>query len=233
MNTILEIIDYLQELNTASVLLRLTLAVLCGGLIGIERGRKHRPAGFRTYMLVCLGSTLTLLISQYVSFELGQSTDITRLAAQVINGIGFLGVGTIIVTRHQQVKGLTTAAGLWASACMGIAIGAGFYLASFVACLLIILVLTVLAKIETTIMSMAKTMNISVGYETNDDIVTVIDKIKSLNVSIIDVEIVRINTGSQATPSAILSLRLPKRKGHAELMEALANIDSVIFVEEI
>ena len=233
MNTILEIIDYLQELNTASVLLRLTLAVLCGGLIGIERGRKHRPAGFRTYMLVCLGSTLTLLISQYVSFELGQSTDITRLAAQVINGIGFLGAGTIIVTRHQQVKGLTTAAGLWASACMGIAIGAGFYLASFVACLLIILVLTVLAKIETTIMSMAKTMNISVGYETNDDIVTVIDKIKSLNVSIIDVEIVRINTGSQATPSAILSLRLPKRKGHAELMEALANIDSVIFVEEI
>ncbi len=233
MNTFLEIIDYLQEFNTASVLLRLTLAVVCGGLIGIERGRKHRPAGFRTYMLVCLGSALTLLISQYVYYELGQSTDVTRLAAQVINGIGFLGAGTIIVTRHQQVKGLTTAAGLWASACMGIAIGAGFYIASIVSCILIILVLTVLAKMETKIMSMAKTMNISVGYETNDDIVIIIDKIKSLNIHIVDVEIIRINTGTEVTPSAVLSLRLPKRKGHTELMETLASIDSVIFVEEI
>ena len=104
--------------------------------IGLERGRKGRAAGFRTYMLVCLGAALTMLLGQY-EFEMlnfhwqslsgGQTTDVTRFSAQVINGVGFLGAGTIIVTGRQEVKGLTTAAGLWASACVGLAIGAGFY----------------------------------------------------------------------------------------------------------
>ena len=131
-------LEYLREMNVISILLRLVLAMLFGGFIGLERERKRRPAGFRTYMLVCLGAALTMLLSQYESFmvttawretaaEIGLRTDVSRFGAQVINGIGFLGAGTIIVTGKQEVKGLTTAAGLWASACMGLAIGAGFY----------------------------------------------------------------------------------------------------------
>lgn len=228
-----EIADMLNEFNTVSVLVRLTLAVICGGLIGLDRGRKRRPAGFRTYMLVCLGAALTILISQYVRVVLGVTTDITRLGAQVINGIGFLGAGTIIVTRRQQVKGLTTAAGLWASACMGIAIGAGFYLAAVVACLLIMLVLIILSKLEVSIMRSARTMTVSVGYATNDDIVQIIDTLKAANVHIVDVEIIKMGLSGESTPSAVLSLRLPKKLKHTSLMEQLAELDGVNQVEEI
>ena len=131
-----ETIAYLREFHFASVVLRLALAMLLGGCIGLERERKRRPAGFRTYMLVCLGATLTVLLSLYeftmvtgpwsdICAEIGIKTDVSRFGAQVINGIGFLGAGTILVTGRQQVKGLTTAAGLWASACTGLAVGAG------------------------------------------------------------------------------------------------------------
>ena len=132
----MEGLAYLREMNVASVLLRLTVAMLFGGFIGLERERKRRPAGFRTYMLVCLGAALTMLLSQYESYmvthawhetamEIGLRTDVSRFGAQVINGIGFLGAGTIIVTDRRQIRGLTTAAGLWVTAAMGIAIGAG------------------------------------------------------------------------------------------------------------
>ena len=113
------VIAYLREMNFASVMFRLLLAMLCGGMLGLERGRKRRPAGFRTYMLVCLGAALTMLLSQYefamvmgpwndIAVELGMKTDVSRFGAQVINGIGFLGAGTILVTGRQEVKGLTT-----------------------------------------------------------------------------------------------------------------------------
>ena len=136
-----ETIAYLREFHFASVVLRLALAMLLGGCIGLERERKRRPAGFRTYMLVCLGATLTVLLSLYeftmvtgpwsdICAEIGIKTDVSRFGAQVINGIGFLGAGTILVTGRQQVKGLTTAAGLWASACTGLAVGAGYFSAS-------------------------------------------------------------------------------------------------------
>ena len=233
MEFISDIVNHLNEFNTASVLFRLTLAVICGGLIGIERGRKHRPAGFRTYMLVCLGAALTMLISQYVTYTLNQSTDITRLGAQVINGIGFLGAGTIIVTRRQQVKGLTTAAGLWASACMGIAIGAGFYVGAITVCVLIIIVLIVLSKLEVKIMTAARNMTLSVGYTQSDDIVVIIDKIKSLGVRIIDVEIVKLNTDGNFSLSAVFYVSLPKKYKHTDLIEQLAGINGVNLVEEL
>ena len=126
------VLEYFRELNFASTLLRLTMAMLFGGLIGLERERKRRAAGFRTYMLVCLGAALAMLLGQYeelmittnwaASLEgLGVKADVARFGAQVVNGIGFLGAGTIIVTRRNQIKGLTTAAGLWASAIVGLA----------------------------------------------------------------------------------------------------------------
>ena len=113
----------LRELNYISMLLRIVLAMFVGGLIGLERERKKRGAGFRTYMLVALGASLTIILSQYLNMMLngpwaqtaeaiGIKTDVSRFGAQVINGVGFLGAGTILVTSNQNVKGLTTAAGL-------------------------------------------------------------------------------------------------------------------------
>ncbi len=232
MKFLTQISNTLNDFNAISALFRLTLAVICGGLIGIDRGRKHRPAGFRTYMLVCLGAALTMVISQYVKYELGITTDITRLGAQVINGIGFLGAGTIIVTRRQQVKGLTTAAGLWASACMGIAIGSGFYIAAIGSCALIIIVLILLSKLEVKIMASARTMTVSVGYDINDDIVKIVETLKAKRVHIVDLEIVRM-ASDDFTPSAVLSLKLPKKFKHTELLECLSEIDGVNRIEEI
>ncbi|MBQ7816109.1 MAG: MgtC/SapB family protein, partial [Oscillospiraceae bacterium] len=131
------VLNYLREANTIAVIFRLVIAMFFGGMIGLTRNRKGKAAGFRTYMLVCMGAALAMALGQYLysytSFlqtvldtEIMRS-DVTRLGAQVINGVGFLGAGTILVTRTKQVQGVTTAAGLWASACMGLAIGAGFY----------------------------------------------------------------------------------------------------------
>ena len=105
----------------------MVLAFLCGGLVGLEREYKRRPAGFRTHILICMGAAMTTLTSQYLYLEMNYQTDMARLGAQVVAGIGFIGAGTIIVTRRQRIKGLTTAAGLWATAIIGLALGAGFY----------------------------------------------------------------------------------------------------------
>mgnify|MGYP001108824559 CR=1 FL=1 len=123
----LKMLDPLREINFYSVAFRMILACICGGIIGIEREYKHRPAGFRTHILICLGASMTTMTSQYLSLVMNYTTDISRLGAQVISGIGFIGAGTIIVTKRQRVKGLTTASGLWTVAIVGLAIGAGFY----------------------------------------------------------------------------------------------------------
>ena len=105
----LSVFDGLREVTFLSVSTRMLLAVVCGGVIGIEREFKRRPAGFRTHILICLGAAMTTLTSQYLYLYMGQYTDMARLGAQVVAGIGFIGAGTIIVTRRQRVKGLTTA----------------------------------------------------------------------------------------------------------------------------
>ena len=229
---ITEIIQYLREPNVVSSLFRLTLATICGGLIGIERIRKRRPAGFRTHILVCIGSALTMIISQYL-WSIGQTTDLSRLGAQVINGIGFLGAGTIIVTGRQQVKGLTTAAGLWASACMGLAIGAGFYFGALIGCILIILTTTLLSYFEGRIMSTARNMNIYVEFISTNDIGAIIESLKKKNVRIFDVEITKIRAADGLLASAIFSIRLPRKLKHADVIATMSSVSGVQTVEEI
>lgn len=158
-----EFLASLREFNTVSVVLRMVLAVVCGGLIGVERESKRRPAGFRTHTLVCLGAAITTLTSQYL-LTAGWTTDPARLGAQVVAGIGFIGAGTIIVTRRRQVKGLTTAAGLWVSAIIGLAIGTGFYEGAIIAMVFVLIAEILLSKIEWYISSKAKSVNVYVEY---------------------------------------------------------------------
>ena len=175
-------LNYLRQMNTASVIVRLVVAMICGGMIGIERASKRRAAGFRTYMVVCLGATLAMLLNQYIDYmlvnvwQVSQTTDAARLGAQVINGIGFLGAGTIMLTGSQQVKGLTTAAGLWASACMGLAIGAGFYEAALVACIMIGLIIMLFGRVEELIAKHSRNMNLLVHMDTLEDVSRVLEK---------------------------------------------------------
>ena len=148
LNWIIETPAILRELTGVAVVMRLLLATLVGGIVGWERGRHGRAAGLRTHILVCLGACLAALVGMYTTFFLGATGDPNRVAAQVISGIGFLGVGTIIVGRSSQVTGLTTAAGLWATASAGLAIGTGFYWAAILTTMFILIAMTFMARVE-------------------------------------------------------------------------------------
>ncbi|MGM0369044.1 MAG: MgtC/SapB family protein [Bacillota bacterium] len=136
-------------MSNQQIIIRLGLAFLLGALVGLERERNSRPAGFRTNILVSVGSALIMMVSIQLFLKFSHSSDVDpgRIAAQVVSGIGFLGAGTII--REQfSVKGLTTAASMWALAGIGLAIGAGFYLSGVFATFLVIITLTILNKLE-------------------------------------------------------------------------------------
>jgi len=133
------------------VILKLFLAVLFGGLIGYERESAHRPAGLRTNIMVCLGATLIVLFENYYHEKNPGTLDNLRMAAQVVTGIGFLGAGTIIQTRS-HVKGLTTAATIWVTAAMGMAIGGGFYYAAVASIIFALLSLRLLKRLENYLM---------------------------------------------------------------------------------
>lgn len=138
----------LNEFNEISILARILLAMVLGGLIGLEREKNKRPAGFRTHILVCVGACMTALIGFFVWNETGGNSDPMRISAQVISGIGFLGVGTILVKEHDHITGLTTAAGLWATATIGIACGCGFYIGALFGALVVAVTEAVLFKLE-------------------------------------------------------------------------------------
>lgn len=141
-------LEMLKDFNTISVIARILLAMFLGGLIGIEREKSKRPAGFRTHILVCVGSCMTALIGLFVWSETGSMADPLRISAQVISGIGFLGVGTILVKEHDHITGLTTAAGLWATAAIGIACGYGFYTVALMGTLVVAVTAAILFKFE-------------------------------------------------------------------------------------
>ena len=128
------------------IVFRLFLALLIGGLIGVERGRHRQPAGMRTHILVCLGATLTAMTGLYIN-DVMQNGDVMRLAAQVISGIGFIGAG-MIVLKGSTVKGLTTAAGVWATATIGIALGYGFYIGAGICAVFFLISTTLFALFE-------------------------------------------------------------------------------------
>ena len=220
-------------------IIRLLVAVTCGGIVGIERGRKHRPAGFRTHMIVCIGAALTMILSTYLTamitnvWHVDLSTDVSRFGAQVINGIGFLGAGTIIITGHQQIKGLTTAAGLWASACMGLAIGAGFYIGALVGCLLILITIIAFSKLESFILSHSRNINMFVEFESIDTVTLILAKLNEQDVKVFDVEITKQKNSGTLYPNAIFSIKVPKKKSHATIMAAISQVDTVRSIEEL
>ncbi len=148
--TLEKIVAMLSDFNTVSVIVRLVLATLLGGVIGMERGKHGRPAGLRTHILVCVGAALMALTGLFLSQKLGLASDVARLSAQVVSGIGFLGAGMIMVRNGSIITGLTTAAGMWATAAIGIAVGYGFYIGTVIAVLLSLFSMTVLSRLEST-----------------------------------------------------------------------------------
>lgn len=222
----------LSSINDSTIVLRLVLAVVLGGFIGFERGRSGRPAGLRTHILVCLGATLAMMTNQYIFEEFGVS-DPTRMAAQVISGIGFLGAGTILVTGRHQVKGLTTAAGLWATACMGLAIGIGFYKAAIAACLMIAFATVVLHRFDNFLLAKSKIMDLYIEFSNTVPITTVLDTLKSLQVQIETIEIVKPTYGANAQVAAIMTIKTKQKNTRVDVIAKICSLEGVEFAEEI
>ena len=222
-------LDFLREITTLSVMVRLIIAVLCGGFIGIEREHKRRPAGFRTHILICLGAAMTTTISQFLFLNMHMYTDMARLGAQVIAGVGFIGAGTIIVTKRRQVKGLTTAAGLWTCAIIGLAVGGGYFEAGVIATIVILVAEIFFSRFEYWVLVNSKNLNIYVEYNGSENLDTVIRMIKGYRIVIIDLEITKSGNNS----CAIFSLQLPKKISHDKIMTAISTSQGVVSVEEL
>lgn len=237
-------LDFLRELNTLSVVLRLLLAMLLGGLVGLDRGLRRRPAGPRTYTLVCVGAALTMVLSQYeyvmlttdwapAAEAVGLKTDVSRFGAQVINGIGFLGAGTVIATNQQKVKGLTTASGLWTAACLGLAVGAGFYECALIAFLLIVITMWALRPLEEFFIERSRNVNLYVEFHSMSDFAEVIRVIKEQDIGIFDMDIHQGKEQIVQKPNAVLYLRMAHRAPHHNLITLLSDLDEVYTVKEL
>ena len=228
----MRIMAYIEEFNIVSVIVRLMLSTFAGAIIGLERRLHGKSAGVKTFSLVCLGSSLVMVTNEFL-MDSYPSGDVARLGAQVISGVGFLGVGTIIITGRNYVKGLTTAASLWTTACLGIAFGSGYIAAGLIALLFVFLIMTVLSGIGRRAdaytpyihlyLEIGREAGIEVLYDyvqENDFRISSIDKQQKLAINDKDL-------------SLLVEIDLHKRLNHAEIVEALSKLEAVHYIEEI
>ncbi|MBR5975490.1 MAG: MgtC/SapB family protein [Clostridiales bacterium] len=238
-----ELISYLKEFNFASVVVRMLLAMLSGALIGYGREKKERNAGLRTYMLISIGSALTLLISFYetemlqgawapVVQEIGMKFDASRFSAQVLAGIGFLAAGTIVASAHQQVSGLTSAIGLFAAAVLGIASGAAFYECVVPAIIIIIFSMEVLQPLEVLFKRRLRNITITIKYINPTDVDMIRRTIEEQGAQLFDID--PEDPDEDNYPSAIFSMKMSKEKSsHSEMLSSIAELPCVLSLHEL
>lgn len=222
----------LREVTYLAVAVRIVAAALLGGLLGLERGMKNRPAGLRTYMLVSVGACLIMLTNQFIC-QLGGTGDPVRMGAQVVSGIGFLGAGTIVVTRRNQIKGLTTAAGLWTAAAAGLALGVGFYEAALMGGLTIFAVITLLQRLDNNMHRKSKQLE---AYIELSEQITLGDFLRTVRDSDIEIYNVQREQGADSDTdnrAYIATLKAKKRGNHETILETVQNIPGVAYLEEL
>jgi len=229
----LPVFDFAREMNLLGVTVRMLAAVLCGGLVGLEREFKRRPAGFRTHILICLGASVTILTNLYLYQVMHLYTDISRMGAQAIAGIGFIGAGTIIVTKRRRVKGLTTAAGLWAISAIGLICGAGYLELAFFATGMILLAELLLVKLEYRFARKLRDVNLYIEYRSSGGIAQIMQTLKTLRVPVSNLEVTRASEGDESRYCAIIGVEARQDQLDGEILRALHAIDDVTAVEEI
>ena len=220
----------IRELTVTAIVVRILVAVILGGIIGMERGMKNRPAGLRTYMLVCVGACVVMMINQY-TYQVYGVGDPVRLGAQVVSGIGFLGAGTIIVTSHNQIKGLTTAAGLWASACIGLAIGIGLYEIAVVGGAAVFLSLTVLHGWDYYMRSKTRIIDAYIELDTGVSLGTSLRNARDADLAVSDVQLERDPGIAEETASFLATVKGKKKMSQIQLIQALKKLEGVKYLE--
>ena len=229
MNVFKDLIAYLSDFNQVSVVFRLLLSIFLGGLIGIERSKSGRAAGLRTHVLVCLGATIASMTGLYIDEAYGNAGDVTRIAAQVISGVGFVSAGTILVRNQAVVTGLTTAACVWAVGTIGIAIGYGFYEAAIIGVLLIVFITTTLNALDSKLRHNMKEVAVYVEFVGTKQLNSSLEEIKNMGVEIESVALARAKTNSQDSVGAELAIHINKNQDVDAFVEKLNNIDNVKF----
>ena len=222
----------LREITYLSIALRIVLAALLGGIFGWERERKNRAAGLRTYMLVCVGACIIMLTNQYI-FQVYAVGDPVRMGAQVVSGIGFLGAGTIVVTRKNQIRGLTTAAGLWAVAAVGLALGIGFYEAAFVGGPLIFLIMTIMHHLDSRIHKQNRWFELYVEVDNEVSVGKIAKDIRSLGIEIENIQLDREYSSEHGVRALLITAKKNAKMKKDNLLLMLRELDGVVSLEEL
>ena len=222
----------LRELTMISVVVRILVSVIFSGIIGLERGLKNRAAGFRTYMLVCLGSCVIMMTNQFI-YQATGSGDPVRMGAQVVSGIGFLGAGTIIVTKRNQIKGLTTAAGLWASACIGLAVGIGFYEVAIVGAVAIYLSLTLLHTWEDFIRRKTKVLTIYAELKPGITLGEFLAQAIEAELIVSNTQLEHEHISSEQGTCFLATVKSGQKRKRVEMLELIQTLPSLAYMEEL
>lgn len=218
--------------SVTAMIIRMISALLIGTVIGIDRAMKRRGAGIKTHTLVCLGAALVMMTAQYIRINFDGNVDIARMGAQVISGVGFLGVGTIIVTGKSQIRGLTTAAGLWACACLGLAVGIGFVEGAFITLVLVMFTLMVLTKLDIWLHMYARVFDLYLEFPNNQSVSIFIEKIHTMGAKIYNFELSKSKIKGEG-PNAILCVEVSDRRKRVSVIESIHKMECVKYVEEL
>ena len=227
----LSFLDGLRGITLGTTILKMTMALILGGIVGFERSYKNRPAGLRTHILVTLGATVASMVGIYLYLNANLPADISRLGAAVVSGLGFLGAGTIIVTKNYTVKGLTTAAGLWATGIIGLAIGAGFYEGAVIVTVLIIVAETALSGIATRIKRDPE-FCIEVKFIKKTALDQVLRRCKNHRMSILNLRVVSAINDGECCYRAFVPVRPRIKIDRKKLYDDLNNIDGLLSLNE-
>jgi putative Mg2+ transporter-C (MgtC) family protein len=230
MEFLTEAIKTTRDLSLLSAIIRIIVTVIIAGVLGYERGSKNRPAGLRTHILVALGACIVMMTNQYV-YQAYETGDLVRMGAQVVSGIGFLGAGTIIVTRKNQIKGLTTAAGLWASACVGLAAGLGLYEVAVVGAFVIYFALKMLHRLDVKMKSKAKELEIYVELKDKTSLADFIRYAHEKDIELSDLQMEHDNFAGDDSVAFIVTVKSNSSQSHPEILTMMREIKSVVYIE--
>ena len=213
---------FLNNFNI-EMLLRLLAAMLIGGLVGLERGGRNHDAGLKTHILVCIGSASIIILSILIYNDYGTG-DVTRMSAQVISGIGFLGAGSIIIGGN-KIRGLTTAATLWSTACFGLVVGAGYYYLAFYTTALMMFTMYCLRPLATRIQEKHRTISVAVSISNKQSLSELTAYLKEEGISI---KSISLNENSQEGElGVIIKVSSEKRKLINIILMSLCSINGV------
>lgn len=227
-----EFFDYIRQFNLLSASIRIVLSLIAGGAIGLQREKNGHAAGFRTHILVCLGAAMTVMTGVFGYTVLGFSGDPLRIAAQVVSGIGFIGAGTIIVTQRLHIKGLTTAAGLWSTASVGLACGIGFYEGAVLCTALILIVMTQFKNLDRALSKHTRKQKIYFEIVGSTSINRILADVEAGGIKLSDVDV---KPAKSATPNHVgidASVITEKNEDIRSICCIIAEISDVAFAIE-